>query len=314
MIALQSNKKAPVNRILAGRIENLATRIGNTPLIPIDGLHSNPAVQIFAKAEWEQLSGSVKARAAFNIIREAVLAGELNEKKILLDATSGNTGIAYSAISRELGLKVALCLPENASPERKKILQSLGAEIIYTSPFGGTDEAQDKAGELAMLYPEKYFYASQYTNAANWKAHYYGTAVEIILQAPGITHFVAGLGTTGTFIGTSKRLKNFDPQIQAISLQPDLAMHGIEGWKHLETAIVPQIYDPQLADDNRTVSTESSWEVIKYFARKNLLLSPSSAANIAGAVQIANEIDEGIIITVLPDNADKYKEVIQQIL
>lgn len=314
MTTIKSNTQVQIDYKILSKVNALAKKIGNTPLIPVEGLHGKPAVKIFAKAEWEQFSGSVKARAAFNIIREAVLAGELNEDKTLLDATSGNTGIAYAAICRELGLNVTLCLPENASTERKKILKSLGAEIIYTSPFGGTDEAQEKAGELAILYSEKYFYASQYTNAANWKAHYDGTAVEIILQAPGITHFVAGLGTTGTFVGTSRRLKEFNPQIEAVSLQPDLAMHGIEGWKHLDTAIVPQIYDPEIADDNRTVSTESAWEVIRHFAKQGLLLSPSSAANIAGAVQVASEISEGHIVTILPDNAEKYAEVIKQIL
>lgn len=314
MIATISNRNSPADATLARKIKALSERIGNTPLLPIEGLHQNAAVKIFAKAEWEQLSASVKARAAFNIIKEAVRTGQLYEGKMLLDATSGNTGIAYAAICQELGIKAVLCLPENASKERKKILLSLGAEIIYTSPYGGTDEAQEQAAALAKRYPEKYFYAGQYTNAANWKAHYYGTATEIIQQVPGITHFVAGLGTTGTFVGTSRRLKEYNPEIQAISLQPDIAMHGIEGWKHLETAIVPKIYDPEIADANLAVSTEEAWEFIRVFARRDFLLSPSSAANIAGAVRLANAIPEGVITTVLPDNGDKYSDIIQKIL
>lgn len=314
MNSLNANTVPTIRKELLEKVERLSGQIGNTPLLPVVGLHGNTAVKIFAKAEWRQLSGSVKARAAFNIIRKAVLAGELSEDKILLDATSGNTGIAYAAICREAGLKAALCLPENASKERKEILRTLGADIIYTSPFGGTDEAQEKAGELAVLFPEKYFYASQYTNSANWEAHYSRTAPEIIRQIPSITHFVAGLGTTGTFVGTVRKLKEWNQHIQAISLQPDVAMHGLEGWKHLETAVIPQIYDPALADENRTVSTESAWEVIRIFSKRGLLLSPSSAANIAGAVQLANEIPEGTIVTVLPDNADKYSEIIKKIL
>lgn len=299
---------------ILNKLKTLSRKIGNTPLMTIEGLHQNKNVQVVAKREWMQFSGSVKARAAFNIIKEAILSGRLNESKTLLDATSGNTGIAYAAICGELGIQVSLCLPENASPARKEILQSLGAEIIYTSAFGGTDYAQEEAGRLAEKYTHKYFYASQYTNVANWRAHYEGTAEEITKQAPNITHFVAGLGTTGTFVGTAKRLKEFNPDIKAISLQPDIAMHGIEGWKHLETAIVPKIYDPGIADKNQTVSTEEAHEVIRHYASRGLFLSPSSAANIAGAIKIASQIDKGLILTVLPDNADKYKELINQIL
>lgn len=300
---------------LIQKIKKIALQIGNTSLLPILNLHSNPKVKIFAKAEWQQLSGSIKARAAFNITKQAVLHGELDENKILLDATSGNTGIAYATIGKELGLRIALCLPENASKERKEILRKLGAEIIFTSKFGGTDEAQEIASDLASKHPDKYFYASQYTNDNNWKAHYYGTAEEIIREQPDITHFVAGLGTTGTFIGTSRRLKEYNSDIQAIALQPDLAMHGLEGWKHLETAIVPKIYDPTVADKTIEISTEKAYRFIKKIHNsKGLLVSPSAAANIAGAVQVADEIESGVVITVMPDNADKYSEVIHQII
>lgn len=300
---------------LKKRLKIVAPQIGNTPLFPILNLHDNPAVRIYAKAEWNQLSGSVKARAAFNIIKQAVLTGELTSEKTLLDATSGNTGIAYAAIGKELGIKVTLCLPENASIERKERLQQLGAEIIYTSKFGGTDEAQERAFELSQQYPEKYFYASQYTNPNNWLAHYHGTAKEIIKAQLKITHFVAGLGTTGTFVGTSRRLKEWKPTLQAVSLQPNFALHGLEGWKHLETAHVPEIYDPGIADQNIGIKTEEAYQTIKKFYRTTgLLISPSAGANLAGALRVAHQIKSGAVVTVLPDNADKYSEVINKIL
>ncbi len=304
-----------INGVLNKKLKSIQSQIGNTPIIHILNLHRNPKVKIYAKEEWQQLSGSVKARAAFNIIKQAVLKGDLDEDKILLDATSGNTGIAYATIGKALGIRVSLLLPENASRERKEILTSLGAEIIFTSPLGGTDEAQEEAAHLAQKFPRKYFYASQYTNDNNWKAHYYGTADEIISQVPDITHFTAGLGTTGTFIGTSRRLKEFNPKIRAVSLQPDLALHGLEGWKHLQTAIVPKIYDPTVADRNIEISTESAYEVLKsIYKQSGLLLSPSSAANIKGALLIADEIEEGVVVTVLPDNADKYSEIIKKLI
>lgn len=300
---------------LFNKVKCLQEQVGNTPLFPITNLFSKNKVSIFAKLEWEQLGGSVKARAAYNIIRRAIENGELNRNKILLDATSGNTGIAYASIAGQLGIKVALCLPENASPERKLILEKLGAEIIYTSKFEGTDGAQIVAKELAQKFPFKYYYASQYANENNWKAHYFTTAMEIFKDVPGITHFISGLGTTGTFTGTGKRLKALNSSIQLIALQPDFPMHGLEGWKHLETAVVPAIYDPQLPDAVMEVSTENAYEVIQQMAiKEGMLISPSSAANLAGAIKLANQIEEGIIVTVLPDNADKYKEIINQLL
>lgn len=300
------------NRELKSKILHLSRLVGNTPLIPVTGLHENENVKIYAKAEWKQFSGSVKARAAFNIIRNAVNRGELNKDRILLDATSGNTGIAYAALGQKLGIRVALCLPENASKERKELLSRYGAEIVYTSRFGGTDEAQEKAAELKNISPDKYYYASQYTNDNNWKAHYYGTAEEIIKSLPGITHFVAGLGTTGTFVGTTKRLRVYNPEITAVSLQPDVAMHGLEGWKHLETAVVPGIYDASLADYNLEIDTFRAFDLMKNEVLGGVL-SPSAAANIAGAVEVANRIESGIIVTVLPDNADKYSDLINKI-
>jgi S-sulfo-L-cysteine synthase (O-acetyl-L-serine-dependent) len=304
-----------LNAKIIYKAKRLSVQVGNTPLVRIKNLVPKKGIELWVKQEWAQLSGSVKCRAAYRIFLDALEKGELNEHKTLLDATSGNTGIAYSAIGSALGIRVALCLPENASAERKQILTSLGAEIIYTSKYEGTDGAQEVAKELAQQHPHKYFYADQYKNENNWKAHYYGTAVEIINDIPDLTHFVTGLGTTGTFVGTGRRLKEFNPEIQLISFQPDSALHGLEGWKHLETAIVPTIYDPSVADKNIEVSTEEAYEMIRAAKKhEDLLLSPSSAANIAGALKIIDEIDEGVVVTVLPDNADKYGEVIKRIL
>ncbi len=300
---------------LISKVQSIENKIGNTPLHHISKLFSKKGVHIYAKKEWMQLSASVKARAAYYIIRNAVEKGALDPKKILLDATSGNTGIAYAAIGKETGIPVTLCLPENASRERKELLQSLGAELILTSRFEGTDGAQETAKELALSHPSKYFYADQYKNENNWKAHYYTTAPEIMAAVPGITHFVAGLGTTGTFVGTGRRLKKANPLIRLISLQPDSALHGLEGWKHLETAMVPAIYDPSVADENIEISTEEAYEIIKAAHRhEGLLLSPSAAANLAGAIRVAGQLDAGTIVTVLPDNGDKYSEVLNKIL
>ena len=304
-----------IEKDLVDRVRALGARVGKTPLHHFSRLPLKPGVSIYAKKEWEQLSGSVKARAAYNIFRSAIEQGQLTRDKILLDATSGNTGIAYATIGKLLNIKVSLCLPENASQERKDILRSLGAEIIYTSKFEGTDGSQKKAKQLAAEQPGKYFYADQYKNDNNWKAHYFNTAPEIIDELPGITHFVAGLGTTGTFVGTGRRLKEWNPAIELVSLQPDTALHGLEGWKHMETAIVPKIYDPTVADVEDWVSTEESYRVLQLaHVHEGLLLSPSSAANLAGALRVADRINKGVIVTVFPDNAEKYSEVINKII
>ncbi|MDP4149577.1 MAG: cysteine synthase family protein [Bacteroidota bacterium] len=296
-------------------VQALEKRIGHTPLHAVTHLFQRRNVQLFAKKEWMQLSGSVKARAAYQIIRKAIESGELNRQTTLLDATSGNTGIAYAHIARLLNIPVALCLPENASRERKDILQSLGVRLILTSRFEGTDGAQQTAKAMALENPSAYFYADQYKNPNNWKAHYHTTAPEIFSALPGITHFVAGLGTTGTFTGTGRRLRELNPSIRLISLQPDSALHGLEGWKHMETAIVPRIYDPTLADANYEVSTEEAYEMMRAAHRhEGLLLSPSSAANLAAAIKVGEQLESGIVVTVFPDNADKYGEVIQKVL
>jgi cysteine synthase B len=300
---------------LVAAVKALEPAVGHTPLHHVTRLFQHDRVQVYAKKEWMQLSGSVKARAAYSIIRKAIEEGQLTRDKTLLDATSGNTGIAYAHIAKRLGIPVALCLPENASRERKDILQSLDVELILTSRFEGTDGAQEVAKALATDNPEKYFYADQYKNENNWKAHYHTTAPEIIEALPGVTHFVAGLGTTGTFVGTGRRLREWKPSICLVSLQPDAALHGLEGWKHLETAVVPEIYDPGVADDNEEVSTDEAHALIRAaHVHEGLLLSPSAAANLVGAIRVARRLEEGIVVTVLPDNADKYSEIIQKLL
>ena len=304
------------NQNMLERLHQIEALIGNTPLYPINRVYNKPGVKIYAKLEWQQFGASVKARPAFNIIKQAILNGNLNENVHLLDATSGNTGIAYASIGAALGIPVTLCLPENASAERKIILKSLGVNIIYTSRFEGTDGAQDKAKELKEQFPEKYYYADQYANDANWKAHYHTTAVEIYSQTRGeISHFVAGLGTTGTFTGTGRRLRELQPDVRLTSLEPDLALHGLEGWKHLETAKVPKIYDNTIAHENFGIDTLEAYELVKQFAKtEGFLLSPSAAANLVGAIKVAENIKQGVIVTLFPDNADKYGEVLTALM
>ncbi len=300
---------------MAEKLADLRTQIGNTPLISFPNIFRKKNVLLYAKQEWKQLSGSVKARAAYAIFRDAIEKKQLYPGKILLDATSGNTGIAYAQIGKMLGISVALCLPENASIERKEILRSLGAELILTSRFEGTDGAQEIARSMAEKSPELYFYADQYKNENNWKAHYHGTAVEILNEVPGITHFVTGLGTTGSFVGTSRRLKKEKPSVRLISLEPDNALHGLEGWKHLETAVVPGIYDPWIADENIEIDTEEAYQMIVDAKEKEgLILSPSSAANLVGSIRVASKLESGIVVTLLPDNGDKYGELINKLL
>ena len=293
----------------------VATQIGNTQLLRIKNSFQKPGVEIYAKLEWQQLGGSVKARPAFQIIKEAMHNGQFRGGKTLLDATSGNTGIAYASIGAILGIPVSLCLPENASKERKQLLEQLGAALIYTSRFDGTDGAQQTAQALAQSAPDQYYYADQYTNPNNWRAHYLTTANEIWYQTKGrITHFVNALGTTGTFTGTSRRLKELNPSIQTVALQSNNPMHGLEGWKHLETAVTPAIYDSSLADRQLEVDTLEAYEMIRRIAQREcLLVSPSAAANLLGAIQLAEQIDEGVIVTTFADDASKYSEILQQL-
>ncbi|MBZ5648052.1 MAG: cysteine synthase family protein [Acidobacteriia bacterium] len=287
--------------------------VGNTPLLRLERIGRDlPGVEILAKAEWFNPGGSVKDRAASNIVREAERAGKLAKGKILLDSTSGNTGIAYAMIGAARGFGVTLCMPSNASQERKRILNAYGATIVFTDPGEGSDGAIRKAREMVAAQQDKYFYADQYSNDANWRAHYTGTAPEIWEQTQGrITHFVATLGTSGTFIGTSRRLKELNPKIRCISLQPDSAFHGLEGLKHMATAIVPKIYDPNLADRDLGVGTEESYAMVRRLAREEgLLAGISCGAALVGTLQVAKELAEkgerAVIVTVFPDAGDKY--------
>jgi len=292
--------------------EALLARIGNTPLVPLDVLVRDlPNVQLLGKAEWYNPGGSIKDRAAASIVAEARRAGKLAPGKILLDSTSGNTGIAYAMLGAALGFPVTLCVPENVSPERKRILQAYGANIIYTDPAEGSDGAIKIARQLAERHADLYFYADQYSNDANWRAHYHTTANEIWQQTEGrITHFVAILGTTGTFVGTTRRLKELNPRIRCISLQPDYAFHGIEGAKHLPSAIVPRIYDASLADQNLEIVTEDAHAMARRLVREQgLLVGVSAAAAIVGSLQVAERLNKdqrAIIVTILCDSGEKY--------
>jgi cysteine synthase B len=287
--------------------------VGNTPLIPLQSL-SEGNVRIYAKAEWHQPGGSVKARAAHAIIQKAIRAGKLHAGNTLLDASSGNTAIAYATLLKHIGWKPTICLPANASAERKHILTSLGAELILTSPLEGTDGAQEVAKELYIKHPEKYYYADQYSNPANWQAHYFTTAEEIWQQTNGgITHFVAGLGTTGTFTGTGRRLKELGA-VKLIALQPDHPFHPMEGWKHLETAHTPAIFDRTLSDQTMIIDGTEVNDMIKYIAvHEGLFISPSGAANLLGALKVADELQQGVIVTTLADSLDRYPETKKEI-
>ncbi len=291
----------------------LHERIGNTPLIRLERLTAHlPGIQILGKAEWANPGGSVKDRAASAIVADARERGLLAPGRHLLDATSGNTGIAYAMLGAAMGFPVTLCVPGNVSPERKRILAAYGANVIWTDPADGSDGAIRKARELAAAEPAKYYYADQYGNNANWRAHYRGTANEIWEQTAGqITHFVAGLGTSGTFVGTTRRLKELNPAIQCISMQPDSPFNGLEGLKHMATAIVPPIYDAKLADRNIEMETEAAYAMAKHLGRtEGLLVGTSSAAAVATCLRIAEEEaaagKEAVIVTILCDSADKY--------
>jgi len=290
---------------------NLKERIGNTPLLRLERVTSGlKDVQVLAKAEWANPGGSVKDRAASNIVAEALRGGRLGKGKTLLDSTSGNTGIAYAMLGAAYGIPITLCMPSNVSEERKRILHAYGATIVYTDPGEGADGAIRKARELAAAEPEKYTYVDQYSNDANWRAHYAnGTADEIWRQTEGrVTHFVAILGTSGTFVGTSRRLKELNPEIRCISLQPDSPFHGIEGTKHMETSIVPKIYDASIADAELGIETEVAQAMVRRLAREEgLLVGVSVAAALVGAFEVARDAKPGsVVVTIFPDSGDKY--------
>ena len=308
---LSTIKKLPLtasSSILANSIES---QIGNTPLLHLRKTAVSygipDSIQLFAKAEWFNPSGSVKDRAALNIILTAEENGQLKPGMTLLDSTSGNMGIAYAMIGAARGYKVKLTLPSNASPERIAILKAYGADLTFTDPLEGSDGAIVEARKLAAADPSLY-YANQYNNSANWQSHYKSTAVEIWNQTEGqITHYVAGLGTSGTFTGTTKRLREFNPNIRAISMQPDSPFHGLEGLKHMPSAIKPGIYNEALADENTVVRTEDAYEMARFLAREEgLFLGISAAAAVMASVQVARTLNEGVIATVLPDNGFKY--------
>lgn len=287
----------------------LVERIGNTPLLSLPQFPGiSPQVEILAKAEWYNPGGSVKDRAALSMIREGERSGALTRGKTIIDATSGNTGIAYAMIGAALGYRVTLAVPANASSERKRLLSAYGATVIYTDPLEGTDGAQLYVKKLVADHPEEYFYPDQYNNPANWQAHYRTTSLEIYKQTGNaVTHFVAGIGTSGTFVGTGRRLKELNSAIRCISFQPDTPLHGLEGLKHLQTAMVPGIYDTKLADEHLEVSTDAAHEMARRLAKtEGILVGVSSAASMVAALQIAQRLNEGVVVTIFPDHGTRY--------
>jgi cysteine synthase B len=290
-------------------MSDLLSQIGGTPLIRLRSVTEGLPAEVYVKAEHLNPGGSVKDRAARAMVLAGESSGQLNKGKIILDATSGNTGIAYAMIGAARGYHVTLCLPRNASLERKRILSIYGAELIETDPLEGTDGAQLVAREIIVREPEKYFYPDQYNNDANWLAHYEGTGLEIWEQTKGrVTHFLAGLGTSGTFMGTARRLKELNPAIRAISMQPDSPLHGLEGMKHMPTARVPGIYDPTLADEMMEVSTEDAQMMTRRLAREEgLFVGISSGANVFAALRLSGNLQRGAhVVTILCDSGSRY--------
>jgi cysteine synthase B len=308
-------QRSTASHHLAAELRRLDSLIGNTPLYAFNRICSKPGVTVLGKLEWFQLGGSVKARPAYNIIREAILNGWLGSGQRLIDASSGNTGIAYAAICSALNIPFTLTMPEHATQERKTMLNALGTEVILTPQEEGTDGSTSRARELAEAEPGRYYYADQYNNDHNWQAHYKTTAEEIFRQTDGgVTHFAGPLGTTGTFVGAGRRLRELKPSIELVSMQPASPVHPLEGWKDLDHVTIPGIYDPTVADRQIAIDVDEPYEMVRRVAREEgLLISPSAAASLIGACQIANEIEEGVIVTTLADSADKYGEIMQQI-
>ena len=309
-MSVATTSAPPVSRLTA---TNLLSMIGNTPLIRMDRIPRDlPGIEIYGKAEFFNPGGSVKDRAALNMILDGERTGKLTRDKIVLDSTSGNTGIAYAMIGAYKGYKVKLCLPKNASMERKHVLAAYGAEMVLTDPGEGSDGAIRAVREIYQTDPGRYFYPDQYNNPANWKAHYNGTALEILAQTDGrITHFVACMGTSGTFMGCSRRFHEELPYVKCISAQPSSGFHGLEGLKHMPSAIVPGIYDPSVADDNVWIETEDAYDMCRRIAREEaLLVGISSGANLVAARALGQKLVEagerGVIVTILCDGAYKY--------
>jgi cysteine synthase B len=293
--------------------DSVLDHIGDTPLLRFPSLTADlPGIEIYAKAEYFNPGGSVKDRPALNMILDGERTGRLTPERVILDATSGNTGIAYAMIGAARGYKVKLCLPLNASPERKRILKAYGAELVLTDPTQGSDGAIRRVREIYESDPDRYFYPDQYSNPANWKAHFEGTGVEILDQTGSrLTHFVAGMGTSGTFMGVSRRMRRDAPHVRCVSMQPATGFHGLEGLKHMPTAIVPSIYDESLADENVWIETEDAHRMVRRAAREEgVLIGISSGANLMAAVVLGRRLVErgesGTIVTVLCDGADKY--------
>ncbi|MEZ5403721.1 MAG: cysteine synthase family protein [Bryobacteraceae bacterium] len=302
-----------VPRLYPTRDTSVLAEIGNTPLLQLKRIPSGlPGIEIFGKAEYFNPGGSVKDRPALNMILDGERAGRLNPNRTILDATSGNTGIAYAMIGAARGYKVKLCLPQNASPERKRMLRAYGAEIVFTDPALGTDGAIRRCREIYHSEPDRYFYPDQYGNPANWRAHFETTALEILDQTGGrITHFITGLGTSGTFMGVTRRFREDAPHVRCISMQPATGFHGLEGLKHMPTALVPDIYDDSIADGNVWVETEDAYRMVRRAAREEgLLIGISAGANVHAALRLGRELAEigekAVIVTVLCDGADKY--------
>jgi len=293
---------------LARTVSSIVDLVGNTPLIRLQSFESGLRnVELWAKAEWRNPGGSVKDRAASRMIAEGQKSRALTPDKILLDATSGNTGIAYAMIGAAKGFRVRLCVPANVTPERKRILKAFGAEVIFTDPMDGSDGAILRAKAMYAADPDLYFYPDQYNNPANWRAHYDTTGPELLEQTGGrITHFVSGLGTSGTFMGTGRRLREVKPDVKLISVQPDSPLHGLEGLKHMDTAIVPGIYDPKLADEDLGVSTEDAFRLTRELARQGLFVGISSGANLAGALNVARRTSDAVIVVIFCDGGEKY--------
>ncbi len=291
------------------RATSILDHIGDTPLVALHRLRGVPrGVEIYGKGEHMNPGGSVKDRPALNMILDGEQTGKLTPDKMILDSTSGNTGIAYAMVGAAKGHKVRLCVPANASIERKRILRAYGADVIYTPAAEGSDGAIRKCKEIYFDDPDKYFYPDQYNNPANWLAHYETTGKEIWRQTDGrITHFVAGLGTSGTFVGVGRRLREYSAAVRLISMQPSSGFHGLEGLKHMPTAIVPGIYDAALADENLWVETEEAYAMVKRLAvEEGLLVGISSGANVAAALKVASHLQRGVIVTIFCDGADKY--------
>jgi cysteine synthase B len=301
-------RASPKSRPASLPVKNVFALVGQTPMLDLSRYSPKPSVKIFAKAEWTNPGHSVKDRPASRIIRIALRRGELRRDRILLDSTSGNTGVAYALFGAALGLRVRLVVPENVSAFQKNVLRAYGADVVWTSAQEGSDGAIRAAAAIFAENPQRYYYANQYGNAGNWQAHYHTTAVEIWRQTAGrITHFVAGLGTTGTFVGAGRRLLTFNPAIRLISFQPDSPFHGLEGLKYLPTAIVPPIYDAALAHKNLEIAAEAAQHWVRELARREgLLIGLSSGAALEASRRVAAQLDASVIVTIFPDGGYRY--------